>query len=86
MGPKQQMESVSIAIGQQPAFGVPALERHYTVSELSKLWLFSENTFRRLCSREPGVIKISRRRTRIKRGYTSMRIPERIAQRVHMRA
>jgi hypothetical protein len=62
-----------------------ALERHYTVSELSKLWFFSENTIRRLFSREPGVIKIARLPTRVKRGYTSLRIPERIAQRVHRR-
>jgi transcriptional regulator GlxA family with amidase domain len=74
---QQQMERVSIAIGQQTAFGVPALERHYTVSELAKLWLFSENTIRRLFSQEPGVIKISRQRTRVKRGYTSMRITSR---------
>jgi hypothetical protein len=80
-----QVESVSIAIGQQTAFCVPALERHYTVSELAKLWFFSENTIRRLFSQEPGVIKLSRQRTRVKRGYTSMRIPERIAQRVHRR-
>jgi len=31
------------------------------------------------------VIKLSRQRTRVKRGYTSLRIPERIAQRVHRR-
>ena len=65
--------------------GVPALERHYTVAELSKLWFFSENTIRRLFTKEPGVIKIARQETRIKRGYTSLRIPERIAQRVHRR-
>ncbi len=65
--------------------GVPALERHYTVAELSKLWFFSENTIRRLFTKEPGVVKIARPETRLKRGYTSMRIPERIAQRVHRR-
>jgi hypothetical protein len=66
-------------------FSPVALERHYTVSELSKLWFFSENTIRRLFSHEPGVIKIARQPTRVKRGYTSLRIPERIAQRVHRR-
>jgi hypothetical protein len=69
----------------QKGFTAIALERHYTVSELSKLWFFSENTIRRLFSREPGVIKIARQPTRVKRGYTSLRIPERIAQRVHQR-
>ena len=61
------------------------LERHFTVAELSKRWFFSENTIRRLFSQEPGVVKIARPHTRSKRGYTSMRIPERIAERVHRR-
>jgi hypothetical protein len=64
---------------------VPAMERHYTVAELSRLWFFSENTIRRLFTKEPRVVKIARPQTRAKRGYTSMRIPERIAQRVHRR-
>jgi hypothetical protein len=69
----------------QNSFSPVALERHYTVSDLSKLWFFSENTIRRLFCHEPGVIKIARQPTRIKRGYTSLRIPERVAQRVHKR-
>jgi hypothetical protein len=62
-----------------------SLERHYTAAELSKLWFFSENTIRRLFIKEPGVLKIIHQATRLKRGYTSLRIPERIAQRVHRR-
>ena len=73
------------AVEPQATLGVPALERHYTVAELSRLWFFSENTIRRLFTKEPGVVKIARPQTRLKRGYTSMRIPERIAQRVHSR-
>jgi len=69
----------------QNGFTAIAMERHYTVSELSRLWFFSENTIRRLFTHEPGVIKIARQPTRIKRGYTSLRIPQRIAQRVHRR-
>ena len=62
-----------------------AMERHCSVAELSKQWGFSENTIRRLFRKEPGVIKIVHQGTLHKRGYTSMRIPERIAQRVHRR-
>ena len=69
---------------QQPV-GLQALERHYTVAQLSKLWFFSESTIRRLFIKEPGVIKIAHQSTRVRRGYTSLRIPERIAQRVHRR-
>ena len=82
---QQQMNVSMTPEGPQNSFSPAALERHYTVSELSKLWFFSENTIRRLFTHEPGVIKIARQPSRIKRGYTSLRIPERIAQRVHRR-
>ncbi len=72
--------------GERPVNAIaPALERHFTVAELSRRWFFSENAVRRLFSGEPGVVKIARPRTRTKRGYTSIRIPERIAERVHRR-
>jgi hypothetical protein len=64
---------------------VPDVERHFTVAELSRRWFFSQNTIRRLFNREPGVVRIARPQTRTKRGYTSIRIPERIAERVHRR-
>lgn len=69
----------------QKAAGLQAFERHYTVSQLSKLWYFSESTIRRLFIQEPGVITIAHKPTKVRRGYTSLRIPERIAQRVHRR-
>ena len=65
--------------------GIVSLERHCSVGELSKLWGFSENTIRRLFKKEPGVLKIVHEGTMQKRRYTSLRIPERIAQRVHRR-
>lgn len=65
--------------------GAPETERHFTVAELSRRWFFSQNTIRRLFNSEPGVVRIARPRTRTKRGYTSIRIPERIAERVHRR-
>jgi hypothetical protein len=69
----------------QKGVGLQAFERHYTVAQLSKLWFFSESTIRRLFIREPGVITIAHKPTKVRRGYTSLRIPERIAQRVHRR-
>jgi hypothetical protein len=69
----------------QKPVGLQAFERHYTVAQLSKLWIFSESTIRRLFIKEPGVITIAHQPTRVRRGYTSLRIPERIAQRVHRR-
>lgn len=83
---RQEPMSVSLHSDRpQEPMGLAALERHYTVSELAKLWLFSENTIRRLFTKEPGVVKIARQKTRQKRGYTTLRIPERIAERVHRR-
>ena len=69
----------------EKSVGFQAFDRHYTVAQLSKLWFFSESTIRRLFTKEPGVIKIAHQPTRVRRGYTSLRIPERVAQRVHRR-
>jgi len=38
----------------QKPVGLQAFERHYTVAQLSKLWIFSESTIRRLFIKEPG--------------------------------
>ena len=62
-----------------------ALEKHYSVPQLAKIWFLSENTVRRIFLEEPGVLKLSHKETRHKRRYTTLRIPERIAQRVHRR-
>ena len=70
---------------QQKPVGLQAFERHYTVAQVSKLWFFSESTIRRLFIKEPGVITITHQRTKSRRGYISLRIPERVAQRVHRR-
>jgi hypothetical protein len=37
------------------------------VAQLSKLWIFSESTIRRLFIKEPGVIKIAHQPTRVRR-------------------
>lgn len=68
-----------------PASVTAALEKHYSVAELAKLWLLSESTIRRIFIEEPGVLKLAHQETRFKRRYTSLRIPERIALRVHRR-
>lgn len=62
-----------------------AFQKHYSVVELSKLWGFSQKTSRHLFADEPGIIKIAHEETRHKRGYTSVRIPEHVAKRVHRR-
>lgn len=60
-------------------------EQHLSVKQLAKLWGLSEFTIRELFSNEAGVIRIVRpENTRTgKRGYTSLRIPDSVARRVH---
>jgi len=62
---------------------MPALEKHYTCLELSKLWKLGPDTVRALFRDTPGVLVISRPATRFKRAYTSYRIPESVAQKRH---
>lgn len=83
--PKKEPVPVTLADSDLRHFGVASMEKHCSVSELARRWVFSENTIRRLFKREPGVIRIVHEATREKRRYTSIRIPERIAQRVHQR-
>jgi AraC-like DNA-binding protein len=60
-----------------------AFERHYSVGELAQLWGLSERTIRRIFNSEPGVFRWESTETRFKRGYTTLRIPESVVQRVH---
>jgi hypothetical protein len=63
----------------------PALEKHYSVTEIAKLWGLSENTIRRIFSNEPGVVEWGNGEDRFRRGYKTIRIPESVLQRVHRR-
>jgi len=62
-----------------------ASEKHYSVTEIAKLWAFSEKTVRRIFEREPGVIQWNREETLHKRGYRTLRVPETVLHRVHRR-
>jgi len=60
-----------------------ALERHYTVGEIGKMWGLSEKTVRRMFEDEDGVLQWGVSERRHKRGYITMRIPESVLLRVH---
>lgn len=60
-------------------------ERHYSVAELAQLWNLSEKTIRRMFEKEPGVLQWGGKETRFKRAYTTLRIPETVASRIHRR-
>ena len=63
----------------------PALERHYTVQEIAKLWGFSRTTVTRYFEDEPGVLKHGKPPSRKRRSYVTLRIPESVLIRVHTR-
>jgi hypothetical protein len=60
-------------------------EKHYTVAEIAKQWGISVDLARDTFCDEPGVLTFERPRTRVKRGYSTMRIPESVLVRVHTR-
>ena len=60
-------------------------EHHYTVSEVADLWNLSPDVVRRVFEREPGVMLIGEEAPRGKRRYTTLRIPQSVAERVHRR-
>lgn len=63
----------------------PVVERHYSPTELASAWGLSIETIRSIFRDEPGVLKIGKPRTKYRRGYFTLRIPEEVAERVHRR-
>lgn len=62
---------------------LPAMERHYSVFEIAKIWNLSHMTVRRLFDGEPGVLAFGSEETRYGRKRTTLRIPESVLIRVH---
>jgi len=62
-----------------------ALERHFSPDELGAIWGLSADSVRRLFEREPGVLVIEHLKSRAKRRYRTLRIPESVVERVHRR-
>jgi hypothetical protein len=61
-------------------------ERHYSVEEIADMWALGPDATRKLFEREPGVMVLGDTQSTIrKRKYTTLRIPESVAQRVHRR-
>ena len=58
---------------------------HFTVQELAALWGFGVDKVRELFENEPGVIKLQSAPKKGKRRYTTLRIPENVAERVQRR-
>jgi len=57
-------------------------EKHYRISELSRLWGLGRETVRLLVKDDPGVLKVRMGR---KKAHTIYSVPESAAQRIHTR-
>lgn len=58
-------------------------ERHYRVDDVSEMWNISKDTVRRMFLNEPGVVRFARPRSKYKRSYTTILIPESVLNRVY---
>jgi hypothetical protein len=67
----------------KPEIGLSGL--HYSPVELAEAWGVSVETIRSIFRNEPGVLKIGKDGTRLRRGYKTLRIPRSVAERVHTR-
>ncbi|MGA7064325.1 MAG: hypothetical protein WBY69_24180 [Candidatus Acidiferrales bacterium] len=60
-------------------------ERHYAVTEIAEMWNLSVDKVRELFGEEPGVLVIGEQDRRQKRRYVTLRIPQSVVERVHLR-
>ena len=74
------MPTESLPINQSKA-----IEKHYQIPAVAKLWNLSTDTVRTIFKDEPGVLCLVRPGSGKKRRYVSVRIPESVLQRVHRR-
>jgi hypothetical protein len=79
--PEQDSESLEEILTKDDSMA----EKHYSPQELAEVWGVSVETVRVLFREEPGVLKIGKDGTRLRRGYKTLRIPESVAERVHTR-
>jgi len=63
----------------------PAFEQHLSVQQIAKVWGLGVDVIRRIFEHEDGVVKIASPERLHKRRYTTLRIPESVARRVHRR-
>jgi hypothetical protein len=78
MGDEQEVSKIGSG-------GPVALEKHYTVTEISELWHLDEKLVRKMFEFENDVLVFGPNESRYKRRYRSLRIPESVMLRVHRR-
>jgi hypothetical protein len=78
----QALSSERVDSGSAPVVGA-ALEKHYRVGDIAKLWGFCRNTIIRIFRDEPGVVRLEGLPG--KRKYVTLSLPASVALRVHER-
>ena len=70
----------------EPELALPSFaQRHYSPAEIAAVWSLSQDKVRDLFQHEPGVVVIGEKARLGRRAYTTLRIPESVAARVHRR-
>jgi len=64
---------------------IHSIEKHHRVDAVASRLNISAETVRRMFWNEPGVLKWSRPRSKYRRSYTTLLIPESVFQRVYRR-
>jgi len=59
-------------------------QRHYTVTQISEMWVLSADATRKLFENEPGVLVLAGGGHK-RASYKTLRIPERVVERVYRR-
>lgn len=62
---------------------IPALEQHFTVSQIAPLWGIDESKVRSIFQDMPGVLVIRSPRLRGKRTYSLIRVPQSVLDRAY---
>lgn len=76
----------NLVAAEMPVAALEFAVRHYSPAEIADLWGLSVDTVRKIFENEPGVLVLGNAQPRRgKRSYTTLRIPEHVAQRVHRR-
>jgi len=81
-GESTESDNKSTPRNQSPESDQTALERHYRIGELARMWNLGRETIRLLVKNEQGVLKIRLGR---KRAHTIYSVPESVAVRIHTR-
>jgi len=64
----------------------PSSERHYTVAEIAAMWNLGKDTVRRMFQSEPEILVLGDSNPRRqRRSYKTLRIPESVVERVHLK-